>query len=97
MAEHTPGPWRVRDTDTDGGIWIVSEATDDVVADILPHTVEGLGDSADANARLISAAPDLLLMATLVADEGCPDGGKCGECLGCFAIAAISKAKGVQP
>ena len=59
-AKHTPGPWsavRWHDKDTDQGGWNIAAS-----GHLLPMSDmdSGDGDSSDANARLISAAPDLL-------------------------------------
>jgi hypothetical protein len=59
MTEHTPGPWADDVTgdlsDRDGAIY--SETSNTIVAD----NVYGRSEAeADANARLIAAAPDLL-------------------------------------
>ena len=88
MAEHTPGPWLVekREAATDAGTdspgshgsqthlnWSTSEIGGNVVAHIV---VDGeIGQSeADANARLISAAPTLLnVVKLLVASWDCDE------------------------
>ena len=39
-----------------------------------------------------SLIDDMLVLASLVADDGCPDGGACGACLGCLAVHHIQRA-----
>lgn len=52
MSKHTPGPWMVRSTGSVG--------TDNMmVANVYPMEDQNLEEH-DANARLISAAPELL-------------------------------------
>ncbi len=63
MAKHTPGSWEVHPEITEkrmGYIRIV--AGDKRVADIFPFVARGgiRLETAEANARLIAAAPDLL-------------------------------------
>ena len=53
MAEHTPGSWEVEDA-----VYVVVSASRDVVADC---EVDFSPDIQEANARLIAAAPDLLI------------------------------------
>ena len=66
-TKHTPGPWSYETRepcgDTSRG-WIVTDPQSDN-NDVLAHvdnenTREELGQSAEVNARLIAAAPDLL-------------------------------------
>lgn len=53
-AAYTPGSW---ETSTDGKTWEVCGAGGgDIIADIYPPT----GGTAEANARLIALAPDML-------------------------------------
>lgn len=54
-ANHTPGPWSIRDDDEDGVVSIVGNSKI-VLALVRTATVE----PGDANARLIAAAPELL-------------------------------------
>jgi hypothetical protein len=53
--KHTPGPWGIKTTET-GTKAIFSGSSGAWVA----HTVRYLSSTQEANARLISAAPDLL-------------------------------------
>ena len=55
-AEHTPGPWKYFETDNGFSICQHTPKADYHLAEI-----EGLDDQAKADARLIAAAPDLLL------------------------------------
>lgn len=65
MADHTPGPWNIGESqdidgsDEKGGAWIIGLDDEIVVAG---GSYEGLkyGVLDHANARLISATPDLL-------------------------------------
>jgi len=54
MSEHTPGPWRINDHSRDEGCFYI-EADHAGVASVFADE-----PAAGANARLISAAPDLL-------------------------------------
>lgn len=97
---HTPGPWKVVDR------WYVW-TDDDVGCEVAKVCDENLDDDtlvqADADARLIAAAPELLAALKLLRDPGgsgqwpcyCTDphyyGGKCENCI---ATAAIDKAEG---
>ena len=54
-AKHTRGPWAIRDDDEDGVVSIVGSSRI-VLARVRTATVE----PGDENARLISAAPELL-------------------------------------
>jgi hypothetical protein len=52
MSKHTPGPWKQR------GLVVMEDSPRQMfVADVFVNTP---GDEAEANARLIAAAPDLL-------------------------------------
>jgi len=61
MAEHTPGPWNKTHVETG---WIIGprqQNRGDYVADVHEHQSGAMTDSeAEANARLIAAAPLLL-------------------------------------
>lgn len=69
MAEHTPGPWsvvgatKVWKTGADGAaVAIAAEPEIESSSDIRPvELYSGRFDEACANARLIAAAPDLLI------------------------------------
>ena len=56
MSKHTPGPWFAAQPDHCNGWWIVS--ADEEGFDCIDDS--GDGGFSEANARLISAAPDLL-------------------------------------
>jgi hypothetical protein len=89
MAEHTPGPWLVekREAATDAGTdspgshgsqtHLIWTGTYPIATDVVAHiVVDGeIGQSeADANARLISAAPTLLnVVKLLVASWDCDE------------------------
>jgi len=73
---HTPGPWKVYDLD-----WrVVVDPWDDVVADVRGH---------EHDARLITAAPDLLAIAEEILLRG-----SSGYDTQVRLVAAITKAKG---
>ena len=64
MSKHTPGPWSVERSNKHGIIWI--DAAESRLGDIcdLYHITASdqlvAKDNAEANAKLIAAAPDLL-------------------------------------
>ena len=68
MSAHTPGPWET--SVNDEGQWdVCAEGGGDMVADLADCP-----ESAEANARLIAAAPDLLaalkaVLATMATDH----------------------------
>jgi len=59
MSEHTPGPWKPPRLTIDEKAWFVGDPTGnfDIAIINCEHSPAG---SAEANARLIAAAPDLL-------------------------------------
>lgn len=95
MSGHTPGPWGARPTDPSEAVdfwWLVSRDNRDIGA------INGSATDpvAQANARLIAAAPDLLeaLVGLLaVTDYIDKPTGKIGRAKRDAARAAISKAK----
>ena len=90
--KHTPGPWSYRDVTTEGTkvyAKIVSGKTDvgfSGAYKILPEA------EADANARLIAAAPDLLKALGIIANTDCATQREVR--IAAIARAAISKAQG---
>jgi hypothetical protein len=101
-AKHTLGPWLVEPPNEESpNRYAIVAATEPhwVVAETVPHI---LGDPGAANARLISAAPDMLAaleeLAGAVGDaETADDGLLAGARIGAAwhaARAAIAKAKG---
>lgn len=78
MSGHTPGPWEYRSQPHDdwglvrAGRYIICQARDPKVDHLdLSHYRRTKTDPFEANARLISAAPDLLLqLSELLADIG---------------------------
>ena len=60
MSAHTPGPWLVILTST--GEWqVFADKYNVIICDnVWDHTANKTGNSIEANARLIAAAPDLL-------------------------------------
>ena len=57
---HTPGPWQVMPSDKAQSPWIVGDAEGGSVADCEPPGPWMSASEADANVRLVAAAPDLL-------------------------------------
>ena len=89
--KHTPGPWNFQPCDEYADSFEVLCEEDYYVA----TTHDGVrGDSnADANARLIAAAPDLLEALIELADTGAEAWGEDRPCVR-WAYAAIAKATG---
>jgi hypothetical protein len=85
---HTPGPWLQSST------VLVCNAEAKVIANCTPLSeIPQLAIpimQADANARLIAAAPELLEALEPFAKFACG----CGECHNCRALAAVNKARG---
>lgn len=70
---HTPGPWtRKRPVPEDDTISRTVWAGDDLIATV--HDLDGAGHEAAANARLIAAAP-FLLVALRALEQACTDEG----------------------
>lgn len=97
-AQHTPGPWRV--VEYDNGAYILPPGDLPCVTAV---AIKGVGrnyDEAEANARLIVAAPDLLAVLERIAIAAdAPRGAFTGEAVLCtqfleLAKAEIAKAKG---
>lgn len=84
---HTPGPWEIGDDCGTGQLIVTYQAAD--VCAVEP------GRRANANARLIAAAPDLLAACNALLQCQCYDV-PLGECCPCRAAAeaAINKATG---
>ena len=68
MAEHTPGPWHVS-TAANRKPTVVSPDLLGIAACILPHGKYGEWEEDLANARLISAAPELFRCLKAVVEE----------------------------
>lgn len=82
MGKHTPGPWTVEPpSEQTPHIWITAPTSSGVAKIETCNYDDGQGerliDEDFANARLISAAPDLLDALIMVrdADEDCRQGG----------------------
>lgn len=65
MAQHTPGPWRANaefgyDIETADGHFQIATVRDESDDLLLDRQYAPIPSEADANARLIAAAPDLL-------------------------------------
>lgn len=106
VGHHTPGPWEVSH---DGDHWPLVMGGGKIVANVNPESFHcGVADliemPAEANARLISAAPDLLeslveLHAAMVRYEGDADAEPTSEHGRMMrkVRAAISRAIGLTP
>lgn len=96
-AQHTPGPWRVlRPSSGIDYNWHVTDEMDTFVAHVFgfSHAVD---EQSRINARLIAAAPDLLvaLQSLVDMDVSYQRGPKVAEAVE-GARAAIAKATGVK-
>ncbi len=64
MSAHTPGPWTVVDTHDDRRRLQIHSSKGPVIVALIPNVDErdmtGITKEAQANARLIAAAPELL-------------------------------------
>jgi hypothetical protein len=60
MSKHTPGPWEVVPEDRAESRWIIGDEEGGSIASCEPAGPWITSAQADANARLIAAAPDLL-------------------------------------
>ena len=93
QGKHTPGPWEwVKDKSDWGGTWIFSGDTP-----VLDYAGCGSHDTeiSDANAHLISAAPDMLeALREVVSEYDNPDNGRYLRWAVDDARAAIAKATG---
>lgn len=108
MSEHTPGPW-VYQYFPEEDTWCIGyPGVDGMIAMAVPNEHLPTAVSAEANARLIAAAPDLLEACELIADWCDEYGEEHGVCLFCgprhadncplnTINAATAKAKGEQP
>ena len=98
MSKHTPGPWGVREAREMEGMDfdIVTDGPEYAVASLYCH----MGESVEADARLIAAAPELLeaLEYLVTADDAPTPGDRehtVREAIS-HARAAIAKARGKQ-
>ena len=98
MSKYTPGPWTCDLSDLDAHEWDIYGRGDNSfwVANV---SNEGRSSQNAANARLISAAPDLLMALRMLYDETADYirlnnlGGMDNQCMQ-LARAAIAKATG---
>lgn len=70
MSKHTPGPWNIRRAQfpVDGEYdYAIYSDVDRVLAEVFGRAGQNIFPPAEANARLIAAAPDLLAAAKLIA------------------------------
>ena len=108
MGEHTPGPWAIQDAEgalINGHrhiIWPIASQSVGVAIVILPDEDDRRGARKErlATARLIATAPDLLVIARLVAEEEHAESHDPGGCVWCsyqaMAQALVARATG-QP
>ncbi len=100
MSRFTPGPWRVIPADKAQSQWIVGDRDGGSIADCEPPGPWISEETADANTRLIAAAPDLLaaLIAILEVVKDAKDApelqGPKHKLLGIQVNNAIAKALG---
>lgn len=97
-APHTPGPWRIEQpNDYTPHIWITAEGNPSIAKIETCDYDDGLGerltDQDQTNARLISAAPEMLEALETIADFAPGNGDVC-EIIAKRARAAIAKATG---
>lgn len=93
MSPHTPGPWHISPYSSIVGIAVYGDG-------IVIAGVRADKPTAEANARLIAAAPELLALAHQYASECgdcagtrvCPDDEPCTACADVWAV--IDKAEG---
>lgn len=89
-TKHTPGPWAlVHDSDQQQPTYLIGTYDNPDVARVYDITKE-----ANANARLIAAAPDLLAFAQMIANGGINEAGEAQ--IESEARALISKITGEQ-
>jgi len=69
VSEHTPGPWDVDLNSSDGQWYIRPHRQGFMLAVIDPSAIQGNDWTHEANARLIAAAPDLLVALRFYADR----------------------------
>ena len=106
MNEHTPGPWKSI-IDTSGNVVIRTKANDKNIC--LVDEDEFITDEGRADARLIAAAPDLLVALELWLEEDNDESRQMGHASSAqpwfiqhsvvfrkAARAAISKARGME-
>src|SRR4051812_31379349 len=65
-TQHTPGPWRV------DGRFVMASKGAGAIAETFPHGPGKTAGTAEANARLIAAAPELLEALKLLANRIAP-------------------------
>ncbi len=60
MSKHTPGPWEAQISDVSSPYVTARRNGDDIGIDCIASVNQQLHDVAEANARLIAAAPEML-------------------------------------
>jgi hypothetical protein len=97
MSKHTPGPWTAEEAGR-SGCWISTPVHPFTIVDSIDDECRHgaiTGPNADANARLIAAAPDLLAALKLAVQQNDHDMQMTGDELR-ICRAAIAKAEGKQ-
>ena len=92
-TKHTPGPWCLSDESP----MIIEDECKVIVGSASTYPNSGYfpgQKEAEANARLIAAAPELLEALEKALDDSACDGDQCGTEWHELARAAIAKAKG---
>ena len=74
MSKHTPGPWRVAESQVSPSpcfiqLWVRSLGKDQSKDDAICGMAQFNSEERDANARLIAAAPDMLAMCSRIISE----------------------------
>lgn len=96
MSKHTPGPWSTqRALDGSGDVGITAPGVRNVIAECfaaMRHRDERATDEAEANARLIASAPELLAACEAVLAVPADEIGRV-SCLVPQIVAAVRKAR----
>lgn len=97
-TEHTPGPWAVDPDDRPGMEWnnhIVQQASPHIAICFMTHSGKRDNSEAEANARLIASAPELLAALDLLVKDVADYEAWQRPCHALdVAIAALKKARG---
>lgn len=100
MSKHTPGPWTITGPGkyipgfSDGGDYAIEDAAGQIIAEAIHQVDRSEFRPAEANARLIAAAPEMLeaLRRSLSWLSSYPGEGA----MGCYDQARAAIAKAVQ-
>ena len=101
MSKHTPGPWEAAKSREEADPWGIRSDDGYWLASIIDSASEPMGAHSEVNARLMAAAPDLLLALREIAadyadrfDMNCPSTNPGIKYVVEQARAAIAKATG---